>query len=297
MKIGLSVLLLMVLCLSSSGQTVFAPQGAVWNYYRDGEPPVYNNKYMVEKDTLYEGHYCSKVIGVKTYLSGVKEILKTNYFYTSGDTVLYYHDSLKAFTPLYIFNVKVGDTLIYAAPIWFTSLKTYRLVVSKIDTNIVDGIPLRRIHTKGIIPVAGYILEYTERFGGYDVANIISIIGPTTADHVEGLRCYHDKEIDEKFVSDKWDCDYVPTSIEEKGNPIDIQIFPNPASRVININLNTSKANGIAYLFSIEGKLLLQKEWNEPQTQIDIQHLSKGLYLLQIKNEKETFSKLIMLVD
>jgi hypothetical protein len=290
--------LLFLLGQNTWGQTVFAPQGAMWNYYRDGEPPVYNNKYMVEKDTLYEGHTCSKVIGYKILADGTKTNYEPNYFYTSGDTVLYYHDSLKSFTPLYIFDVTVGDTLTYAAPTWYyKSIKSLIFIVTKIDTSNIDGISLRNIYTRGIYPYGSWTDKYTERIGGYRIGNIIAYTGPTTADHTLGIRCYHDKEIDEKFVSDKWDCDFVPTSIVEKGNPNDIQIFPNPANRFININLNTSRANGTAFLFSLEGKLLVQKELNEPKTQIDIHHLTKGIYLLQIKNETETFSKLIMLLD
>jgi hypothetical protein len=187
----------------------------------------------------------------------------------------------------------VGDTITLAAPRFYSTLpKTFNLLVTKVDTNIIDGLPLRTVYTKHI-SLYYFIPKYTERIGGYSVATIIAIDRNKTAMHTEGLRCYHDKEIDEKFVSDTWDCDYVPTNIEEKKNQNDIQVFPNPASRFINVNLNTSKTNGIVYLFSIEGKLLIQKVLNEPKTQIDIQHLPKGQYLIQIKNETETFSKLI----
>jgi hypothetical protein len=178
----------------ANAQTIFAPQGAVWNYYRDGEPPVYNNKYLNEKDTFYEGHMCSKIIGYSILIDGTKANFEPNYIYTSGDTVLYYHDSLKTFTPLYIFNVKVGDTLTYAAPIkYYKSLKTYKFLVIKKDTSIIDGIPLRNIHTRTLYPYGFLVDIYTERIGGKRIGNLISYHGPTTADHILGIRCYNDK--------------------------------------------------------------------------------------------------------
>lgn len=283
--------------VSSIAQTVFAPQGAVWNYYREGEPPVYNNRFMVEKDTFYEGHYCSKIIGIKTFLDGSKEILNSNYCYTSGDTVLYYHDSLKAFTPLYIFDVHVGDTLTYAAPIsFYKSFKTLKVIVSKVDTSIIDGIPLRTIHTKAIYPLTN--LKYTERFGGFYCANIISIpLLTVVADFTENLRCYHDKEIDEKFVADKWDCDYIPTNIEEKTNKNNIEIYPNPASNLLNIRFNNIKLQGQITILGLDGRLFAQKEIRDSENQMYISYLKNGVYFLQIKSEKETILRLITVLN
>lgn len=252
---------------------------------------------MVEKDTFYEGHSCSKVISISSLLDGSKEILKSHYFYTSGDTILYFHDSLKSFTPLYIFDVKAGDTLTYAAPIQFyKSFKTFKVLASKVDTSIIDGIPLRTIDTKAIYPLTN--LKYTERLGRFYSANIISIpLLTVVADFTEDLRCYHDKEIDEKFVADKWDCDYVPTNIEEKTNENNFQIYPNPASNLLNIRFNNIQVHGHIKILGLDDRHFAQKEISNSDNQMDISYLTNGIYLLQIRNEKETILKLITVIN
>ena len=271
-------------------QTVFAPQGSEWHYFRTGEPPLYNIKFSTEKDTLYKGHYCSKVNGIKTYLDGTKEIQKTNYFYTSNDTVFYYHDSLNDFTPLYVYNVKVGDTLTFVGPTkTYGSTKFYKVVVSKLDTTIFDGIPLRTVYVNVIVPVAGYGIKWTERFGGYYVANIIAIIGPTTADHEEWLRCYHDNDIDEKFTTDTWDCDYIATSIKNQNLLTKVSIYPNPTKDKLNIELGQQLSQTQISILSIDGQVIHRYELSPKSSAINIEDLAHGIYVLRFECGNEVY--------
>jgi hypothetical protein len=280
----------------ANAQTIFAPQGAVWNYEFNFDGDGSNYRYEVEKDTIYKGKMCSKVIGQRKKPSSTQN-LSPFYFYTSMDTVFFYHDSLKIFTPLYIFNVKVGDTLTLFPPKKYaTSPSVAKFLITKLDTTIIDGIALRSVYTKQI-DLYYNLPKYTERIGGYNVANIIAIDAIKTAMHYEVIRCYQDKEISEKFVSDKWDCDYVPTSIDEQKITNDIDIHPNPAYQLININIKNFKGKSEVYIVSTEGKLCIKKEIYNPKNQLDISFLANGVYILQIKNPNETFSKLITVIN
>lgn len=295
----MKTLLLLSLCVSSfsvKAQTIFAPVGAIWNFYRDGEPPsLFNTKLIVEKDTFYQGHHCTKVIGENRWLSGTKNILAPIFFYTSGDTVIYYHDTLKAFTPLYIFNTKVGDTLTMTAPPkFYPHHKTFQFLINKVDTNIIDGIPLRRVHYTNLsVYYPG--LSYTERIGGYRIGGLLEYTGPTTADHTLGIRCYKDGDIDEKFVTDKWDCDYVPTDIAQV-NPTQLfTIFPNPTREWMNIQVDIAATPLQARVMSMDGSVVLQTILNSKETQLYLGNLANGIYFLELKNEEIVYhSKIII---
>lgn len=279
------------LCPKLFAQTVFAPQGAVWNYYLDNDGIGSNFKYEVEKDTIYAGRLCSKIISQRVSKSSIAA-LNPVYFCTSGDTVLYYHDSLKSFTPLYIFNVKVGDTLTLAAPRFIAAyLDTARFRVKKVDTAIIDGLPLRTVHTEPI-DYHYFMHKYTERIGAYSVANIFGFDGIKTAMHTEGIRCYRDKEIEEQFYSDKWNCDYVPNNIIEKALADNIRIFPNPVSNKLAISFDKSVSGEIEVL-GLDGRILYQKTIGGREYHIDMSSLTNGIYYLQIKTAQENFSRLI----
>lgn len=282
---------LLALCPKLFAQTVFAPKGAVWNYYLDSDGIGSNFKYEVEKDTIYGGRLCSKINSKRVNKTSTTT-LSPVYFCTSGDTVLYYHDSLKSFTPLYIFNVKVGDTLTLAAP-RFTApyLDTARFRVKKIDTTIIDGLSLRTVHTEPV-DYHYFMNKYTERIGAYSVANIFGFDGVKTAMHTEGIRCYRDKAIEEQFYIDKWDCDYVPNYIEEKSWADNIRIFPNPLNEKLNIRFDKSIIGEIQ-VSGIDGRILNQKAIEGNEIHIDMSSLTNGLYYLQIKTAQETFSRLI----
>lgn len=276
----------------NAAQTVFAPKGAIWNYFLDSDGIGTNFRYEVEKDTIYSGRLCSKINSKRVSKSSITE-LSPVYFCTSGDTVLYYHDSLKSFTPLYIFNVKVGDTLALAAPRFFaTYLDTARFRVKKVDTAIIDGLPLRTVYTE-TIDYHYFLNKYTERVGAYCVANIFGFDATKTAMHTEGIRCYRDKEIEEQFYSDKWDCGYVPNNIDEKAIANNIRIYPNPANQQLFVEIAAQNAKGNIQIIGIDGRILSQQEIKGADNKLDLSSISNGLYFLNVITEQKNFSRLI----
>jgi hypothetical protein len=277
------------LCPKIFAQTVFAPQGAVWHYYLDGDGHGANYKFEVEKDTTYEGKLCSKALS-----KGTKN---ATYFYTNGDTVFYYHDSIKKFTPLYIFNVKSGDsiTLVAPPPYYGRYADTIRFTIERIDTVIIDGLSLRTVYTDQV-DYSFFLPKYTERIGGYQGMNILCVDAIRTADHSVGIRCYSDKDIDEKFISDKWDCDYVPNNIIEKTLANDIRIYPNPANQQLFVEIAKQNARGQIQILTLDRRVMTQKEITGADNKLDLSNLSSGLYLLNVTTEEETNSRLISVI-
>ncbi len=78
-------------------------------------------------------------------------------------------------------------------------------------------------------------------------------------------------------------------SISENKN-LEITLSPNPATNSLTLNLNQLKnlQNTTVSIYDIQGKLLLQQNINQPQTELDISGLAKGIYIIKVTNEKET---------
>lgn len=65
-----------------------------------------------------------------------------------------------------------------------------------------------------------------------------------------------------------------------------VQLFPNPATNTVTINLNDQNLNGwILELRDLTGRLLLQQQEEEGRV-LDIQGLSKGIYIVSVSTEK-----------
>ena len=74
-------------------------------------------------------------------------------------------------------------------------------------------------------------------------------------------------------------------SISEKGFK-GLSIYPNPASEIINLDWDGSKANLEVTIYNYEGRVV--HESNE--TRVNIQGLTSGVYFIQVKEaDKKTF--------
>jgi len=73
----------------------------------------------------------------------------------------------------------------------------------------------------------------------------------------------------------------VVTSIDNNNNSIGIMTYPNPANHNFNIKSDTNI--DLVTLYDINGKLINTYKVNSTSTQIDVNNLSKGNYLMKIK--------------
>ena len=76
----------------------------------------------------------------------------------------------------------------------------------------------------------------------------------------------------------------------------DVKVYPNPAKRVLNIELPEKYAcrNAMLSIIDISGKAVLRSEVTEHTTQLDIKTIKPGLYLLKIENGKTLITKRIL---
>jgi hypothetical protein len=68
-----------------------------------------------------------------------------------------------------------------------------------------------------------------------------------------------------------------------------IDIFPNPANNTLFIKLSHQPERSIYYnLYDIQGKQLIKGDFNEQKNEIDISHISKGIYFIAFTIENQT---------
>jgi outer membrane protein assembly factor BamB len=82
------------------------------------------------------------------------------------------------------------------------------------------------------------------------------------------------------------------TSIEDEIND-GLLVYPNPANDVLNIELGIEE-NSTLRIFNVTGQLLRTEVLSSDKTQITIDDLKPGLYLIQINNGDEVYSSKLL---
>lgn len=83
-------------------------------------------------------------------------------------------------------------------------------------------------------------------------------------------------------------------------DPFQINVFPNPARNLLNINLHLVKGQTLSYrLLNLNGQTLIQQTETlaagSQQLQLDVNTLSKGVYFLQVESNTEVAAKKVII--
>jgi hypothetical protein len=70
-----------------------------------------------------------------------------------------------------------------------------------------------------------------------------------------------------------------------------VAVFPNPANNVVNINLTGFKGKSDVSMFDVNGRVVLRREVNPVNTQLNISALPPGIYIMRIKNGVKEVNK------
>jgi hypothetical protein len=76
------------------------------------------------------------------------------------------------------------------------------------------------------------------------------------------------------------------TAIEEQNNGKEIKIIPNPSNDIITISSPAITGNNILSIFNVSGEKVMERPQINTETQIDISTLPRGVYFVQLQNEK-----------
>lgn len=72
-----------------------------------------------------------------------------------------------------------------------------------------------------------------------------------------------------------------------------LKVFPNPVSNSLLIEIDYDLPGGYYYLYDLSGKIILHGSLHNKKTEIKIEALNKGIYLLMIKQDKIFTRKII----
>lgn len=63
-----------------------------------------------------------------------------------------------------------------------------------------------------------------------------------------------------------------------------VQVYPNPANNVVNVNLSAVKGKSDVSIYDVNGRQVLRREVNAVNAQLDISTLPAGVYIIKVKN-------------
>ena len=74
------------------------------------------------------------------------------------------------------------------------------------------------------------------------------------------------------------------SSIENIQTKVEISIFPNPTSQIVNIKYS-GQLPVVAKVLSVNGQVISNKQINETISQLDFSSNAKGIYLIEITEQ------------
>lgn len=331
------LLLTVCSCLSVKAQGDFAPVGAEWYYYLElGNPfnsDLTRNIIQVwsDKDTLIEGTACRKV-NIKHWYKwkGTSSHIPHQsfkgpfYFYDNKDTVFVHNETFDRFTPLYVYNVKDGDTVCLPVPPSpepdlrihpMTGDTSFCFVIDSVRSVLYDTSYLRTYYTRIIAGSNGWeppFPVYTWGWAWSDKGTYVErIFSPASFFPAKrmycydcnpfeyqympagSLRCYADSGYRIKLTPDP--CDTIESfSVSIPGVVTPEQsftVYPNPAGTHLHIELPfISSVGTLLYLYDLSGSLVFQWTVMEANPVLDITNVPAGMYVLRLQTPSTTYN-------
>jgi len=75
-------------------------------------------------------------------------------------------------------------------------------------------------------------------------------------------------------------------SVEETAFEIDLSVFPNPTTDVLNIAVNGINNGYAVTIYSISGRVVAQESFSSANNSMDVTRYANGIYLLEIVDEQ-----------
>jgi hypothetical protein len=200
----------------------------------------------------------------------------------SYENKIYMHDVL-----LYDYNLQVGDS--FTSHDYLYPMKVLTYVVKSIDTVIgYNGEKIKRWHLKHEYDWLTWHMNYGEKSQGWFYRpQINALIGTykVLAICKRDTLVYWRDSIFPRAATPSCDFNYLDTylGIDENANRnMEIGFFPNPSNGVLFFK---NEMIGLEYqIIDLNGKV---KSSGSISVGIDIQHLTPGIYLLQIQHEEK----------
>lgn len=295
-------------------QSNFAPVGARW--FHDMQYGIFRTTSVA--DTIIKGVQYRKVVqqaGVDwAYFVYNMEVwdLQDLYISNNEDTVFIYNEFTGTPTPLYVFNVKAGDTITLPAfpPEGGRLINVYdsvfTIVVDSVKTVRYDNDWLETVYTHSVYVQgqAEYVYDggYARKIGHIHKGLLprCKTCAAVLSDSYQlpgKMRCYNYDATNVKLVSD--DCDKgIKVSVNE---PLQqrFSIVPNPATNMVRVNYTSNTAKLTIAITDMRGVTVLNQDapTNKNSLDINLATLSPGTYVVSILQDgmSKAYERLVIL--
>jgi plastocyanin len=136
----------------------------------------------------------------------------------------------------------------------------------------------------------------TWRWSGSGTHNLIKLTGPETGFGVDATRYPSGHEYSHTFTTvgvNTYECSPHPDSMYgtitvtstagiSKNNLLSFEMYPNPVSDLLNIQLPTGTEKAEISVFDYTGRLVSSKIISSNDTAIDVQKISRGIYMIRV---------------
>lgn len=265
----------------------FAPIGAEWNF-----PETFAfspNTKVISFSSIGDSIVENKTYRVieKDKFSCLLRFSGKQLIHQSNDSIFHLNNETNELNLIIDFGAKQGET-------WH--IKKYSQTefadsmfcrVDTVTTELIDGISFNVQHVT-LKPIENGIVNEFDSLSTRIIENIgfENALFPVSFSYVcdgnfEGkIRCYYDENLGLiQFSEDE--CLMTPTT--DIIQNLEINIFPNPTSSILNIKIDDQYKIQKIEMFDLEGKIMIRKQ-NE--NQIDVSDFQKGIYILKITNNE-----------
>ncbi|MCB0688698.1 MAG: hypothetical protein KDC53_19300 [Saprospiraceae bacterium] len=287
--------LIMILNITTAQDNKWAEEGATWHYTQIH--PV--------SGTLIIGYTMLEAVGDTIIHDTLAQVIRHSvyqefepvyrspiYIHQEGKKVYYFLKN--RFTLLYDLAAEVGDTLEIVAPIYeFQDDSIMYFRVDSVEEISVVGNQLIR---QNLYPIDKGATEYAVQFSGWNIEKMgnqqfFLPVYQLDCDNncTEGLRCYEDAEISQKFVDFPCDTfDYTVSYFDLNTINLDFEIAPNPARDHISIAIGTAEVIGKTFmqLLDARGSVVTPVHMIRASKEDLYFSVSAGVYYLRVWNNE-----------
>jgi hypothetical protein len=262
-----------------------------WHYDVSANNPLMSlQHYYHSGDTTIQGKAVRIVEeDIKNY-NGVNKFSKL-YFYENGDTVFLYNFNKNKFLRFLIFNAPKGSEIeldiVENLNLYEDSNQSFKLRLEDIETRFIDGVPLKYYKASIVSPfyMSNTSLVFMDKTGWFN--GFYPDLMPKTTNTFGGLRCYSNQFIDTNYSQGPCNQMYF-LSIPSINKKLNLNVYPNPSSDLLNIVVDKDFEDFTIQIMDINGTQLFSIS---KSNQIDIAHLTPGIYYLIFKTETQTVIK------
>jgi hypothetical protein len=166
---------------------------------------------------------------------------------------------------------------------------------TKCDSVITVEVTIDKLSDVSVVRVDNETIEASETGDSYrwlSCEGYVAITGETSKTFAPKNEDQYAVEVRQGECIDTSDC-YVFVGLNEQALNITFDVYPNPAHDKIFIEINEPLQSHSIKLFDLSGRLVKEISSEKATTEISVQNLQKGVYIIEMKSESTINRKAI----